>query len=230
MQSRKPSEASRKSRAPGRPGAAARVDQRERMLDAALALFSERGVAATPLRAIANAAQVTPALMHYYFAGKDALVDTLLEERVAPFVAVSVAPLLAPLPSPRATLRKFLETHMRNIAAHPWMPRLMAREVLSEGGTLRARVQQQFSNVLAPTVMRLIAAGQDRGEIRDDLNPMLIALSLISLAVFPFAAAPVWRGAAKSIAVRLPSDDELIAHTLALFDSALEKPHAKSKR
>jgi len=230
MPRKTPVAALRPPRAPGRPVAAARIDQRERMLDAALALFAERGVAATPLRAIASAAQVTPALMHYYFAGKDALVDTLLAERVGPFLAISVAPLRAPLPSPRATLRKFLETHMRNIAAHPWMPRLMAREVLSEGGTLRARVQAQFGNLLAPAVVGLISAGQRRGEIRDDLDPLLIALSLISLAVFPFAAAPVWRGAAKSVATRLPGDDELIAHTLALFDSALEKPHAKPKR
>ena len=67
-------------------------------------------------------------------------VDTVLAERIEPFVAASVAPLLKPLPSPRATLRRFLETHMRNIAANPWMPRLMTREVLSEGGSLRVEV------------------------------------------------------------------------------------------
>lgn len=240
-----------RKRRPGRPAANDHIDQRERILDAAIALFSERGIAATPLRAIASAAGVTPALLHYYFRSRDSLVQTMLTERVAPFVAVSAAPLLAPLPSPRATLRKFLETHMRNLAANPWMPRLMAREVLSEGGTLREHMQAQFSTVLSPKTLMLIVAAQRRSEIRDDLDPMLIGLSLISLAVFPFAAAPVWHAVANALAQGAPAleahvaharrmlklpvgerpgHEALIRHTLALFDSALEPRHAHSKR
>lgn len=242
----------RKSRRPGRPAAAGGIDQRAHILDTAIELFSARGIAATTLRAIAAEAGVTPALLHYYFKSKDTLVGVVLDERIAPFVAVSAAPLLAPLPSPRATLRKFLETHMRNLAANPWMPRLMAREVLSEGGRLREHMQAQFSAVLSPKTLMLIVAAQRRGEIRDDLNPILIGLSLISLAVFPFAAAPVWRAVALTFAqmapglgnavrklqgsavgtglAAVPQPDALIEHTLALFDSALEPSHAKSKR
>jgi TetR/AcrR family transcriptional regulator len=239
-----------KPRRPGRPLAGA--DLRERLLDAAIACFSEHGIAATTLRAIATSAGVTPALLHYYFQTKGKLVQVVLDERIAPFVAASAAPLLKPLPSPRATLRAFLETHMRNLAANPWMPRLMAREVLSEGGSLRGHMQAQFSAVLSPKTFMLIISAQQRGEIRNDLNPMLIGLSLISLAVFPFAAAPVWhevaksyargapelesriahmrREAAQSSAWARPDHEALIAHTLALFDSALEKPHAAPKR
>src|SRR5581483_7536180 len=125
----------RKPRRPGRPPADD-ADLRARVLDAAIACFAERGIAATTLRAIAKSAGVTPALLHYYFTSKEKLVEIVLEERIAPFVAVSVAPLLKPLPSPRATLLRFLERHMRNLAANPWMPRLMVREVLSEGGSL----------------------------------------------------------------------------------------------
>ena len=231
----------RKPRRPGRPRAGT-TDLRVRLLDTAIETFAARGIAAATLRAIARDAGVTPALLHYYFQSKRKLVDTVLAERIEPFVAASVAPLLKPLPSPRATLRRFLETHMRNIAANPWMPRLMTREVLSEGGSLREHMQANFSAVLSPKVFMLIAAAQRRGEIRADLQPMLIGLSLISLAVFPFAAAPVWRDVAKSfvrgvpgLEQRLahqsgsaPDTETLIAHTLALIDSALEHPHAAS--
>ncbi len=218
-----------KARRPGRPSAAGNVDLRERVLDAAIELFAQRGIAATPLRAIAQGARVTPALLHYYFRSRDRLVETLLAERVAPFVATSAAPLLKPLSSPRATLRLFLETHMRNLAAHAWMPRLMAREVLSDGGSLREQMQVQFSAALSPKILMLIAAAQRAGEIRRDLDPLLIGLSLISLAVFPFAAAPVWRGVMKNAQLSAPTDEALIQHTLALFDSALEKSYAKPR-
>jgi len=234
-------------RKPGRPSAQASADQRARLFDAALALFAEQGIAATPLRAIARRAGVTPALLHYYFASKESLVETILAERVAPFVATSAAPLLEPGPSPRATLRRFVEQHMRNIAANPWMPRLMLREVLSEGGLLREHVQAHFAAILAPKVFALIVSAQRRGEIRDDLNPMLIGLSLISLAVFPFAATPLWRAVALSYlrgtqfelyakqaqdmahdgAEAAANAEPLIQHTLALIDRALEPSHAK---
>ena len=240
-------------RRPGRPNAAAGVDQRARLLDAAVELFGEHGIAATTLREIARRAQVTPALLHYYFESKETLVQTLMAERVAPFVAVSVAPLRDPLPSPRATLRSFLETHMRNIAANPWMPRLMVREVLSEGGALRNQMQAQFAMSIGPKMLWLIASAQRKGEIRSDLNPVLIGVSLISLAVFPFAAAPMWRELGATLFAELPAQlaqavrtniaatdnpigfasaqpDDLIEHTLTLFDSMLEMPRAKSKR
>lgn len=241
-----------KPRRPGRPSAKANPDQRARLLDAAVALFGERGIAATTLRAIAQRAKVTPALLHYYFASKNSLIETILAERVAPFVAVSVAPLLTPQASPRATLRSFLEGHMRNIAANPWMPRLMVREVLSEGGALRDQIHAQFAMTVAPKMLWLIVSAQRKGEIRTDLNPVLIGVSLISLAVFPFAAAPLWRSVAASLFEGLPeqtmqnvrtqlaaakgsfglvptTQDDLIEHTLTLFDSMLEKPRAKSK-
>ena len=239
-------------RRPGRPSAEANPGQRARLLDAAVVLFGERGIAATTLRAIAQRAKVTPALLHYYFASKGSLIETILGERIAPFVQVSVAPLREPLPSPRATLRRFLETHMRNIAANPWMPRLMVREVLSEGGALRDQMQAQFAMSIAPKMLWLIVSAQRNGEIRADLNPMLVGVSLISLAVFPFAAAPVWQEVGASLLKDLPEHvaqavrmqlsvaanplrfaasqpDDLIEHTLALFDSMLEKPRAKSK-
>lgn len=241
-------------RGPGRPSAATGVDQRLRLLDVAVALFGERGIAATPLREIARRAQVTPALLHYYFASKDTLVQTLLDERIAPFIAVSVAPLREPGPSPRTTLRRFLETHMRNIAANPWMPRLMAREVLSEGGALRSQAQAQFMATIAPMALHQITTAQRRGEIRTDLHPLLLVLSLVSLVVFPFATLPVWRGMAaamldgvtvqktqtlrtwaKTLTAQQPSpqegiDEALITHTLSIIDSVLEPIHAKPKR
>jgi len=74
---------------------------------------------------------------------------------------------------------------------------------------------------------------------------------LISLAVFPFAAAPLYskvtrslvqgasdyaariehlrHGALKSPVRKRPSIEAVIGHTFALFDSALEKSHEKSK-
>ena len=55
---------------------------RQAALDAARALFAERGFAATSLQDIADAMGVRKANVYYYFKTKTAILDALLDERV----------------------------------------------------------------------------------------------------------------------------------------------------
>ena len=57
---------------------------KERILDAAEALFAESGFAATSLRALTGQAGVNLAAVHYHFGSKEALLAAVLERRVAP--------------------------------------------------------------------------------------------------------------------------------------------------
>lgn len=54
------------------------------MLDTALNLFARQGIVDTSLNAIAREANVTPAMLHYYFHNRDQLLDVLIEERFLP--------------------------------------------------------------------------------------------------------------------------------------------------
>ncbi|MFT4109236.1 TetR/AcrR family transcriptional regulator [Propionicimonas sp.] len=68
-------------------GATARAAQAERtrrvVLDTARALFAERGYAGASLQDIADAAGIGKANVYYYFRTKAALLDALLDERIA---------------------------------------------------------------------------------------------------------------------------------------------------
>ncbi len=213
------------SRQPGRPAGTPSA-LRESLLDAALNLFAELGAQATTLRAICARTGVTPALLHYYFGNKEALIEALLIERISPLVAVSGASLVAPDLKPRAALLQFLSEHMRNIAAHPWLPPLLVREVLSGSGVLRDRILAYTSTAISSHLPKLIADAQAAGELRQDLDPRLVAVSMQSLCVFTFATAPIWRQTLK-----VPIDEittaEIIEHTLALLMDGLEATHAK---
>jgi AcrR family transcriptional regulator len=59
----------------------ARAPARERLLDAAEELFSERGIAATGVDAVLRRAGVAPATLYAHFAGKDHLVAAYLRRR-----------------------------------------------------------------------------------------------------------------------------------------------------
>lgn len=55
--------------------------RRERLLDAALQVFVEKGIDRATVKDIAAAAEVTPGLLYHYFESKDAVLAALLAER-----------------------------------------------------------------------------------------------------------------------------------------------------
>ncbi len=65
-------------------GTVAAHDTRDRILDAAEALFIEHGFAATSVRAIAHDAGVNLAASNYHFGSKNGLFAAVLHRRVAP--------------------------------------------------------------------------------------------------------------------------------------------------
>jgi len=213
----------REPRKPGRPRAD-EANQRERLLDAAVACFAADGVAATSLRSIALKAGVTPALVNYYFGSKEQLLDAFIAERVSPAVRVLRESLLAAGDDPRAVLGAFVRGIHDVVERFPWWPSLWVREVLNENGALR----DTLHNVIAPQVTQLLARtavdAQKRGAISADLDPRLLAVSLVGLTMFPLAAEPIWRRI-------FPAADldrgVLLRHTLALLDHGLGGIHAR---
>ncbi|GLZ15235.1 TetR family transcriptional regulator [Actinomadura sp. NBRC 104425] len=72
----------RARRGPGRrPGPS---ETRDQILDAARALFAEKGYDATSLRSIARAAGVDPALVHHYFGNKEGVFTAAMRFPVDP--------------------------------------------------------------------------------------------------------------------------------------------------
>ena len=80
----------------------------ERLLEAAERLIADRGLDATSVRAICAEAGANVAAVHYHYGSKDALVDAVLERRMADLTERRLA-MLAPVaaerrPSPRVVV------------------------------------------------------------------------------------------------------------------------------
>ena len=211
-------ERTQKPRTPGRPVADATV-QRELLLNTATELFSHQGIQATSLRTIADSAGVTPALINYYFGGKDGLVDAMVEERFLPLAAGAADELQQAGDDPVELVAAFVRNLSRNVAEHPWISQLWVREILCEGGVLRERVMQRVAPMVPLLLAQRFAAAQARGALNPDLDPRLLVISLIGVTLLPYAAAPLWRGMFANPQI---GDDALTTHTLALLKGALE--------
>src|SRR6185369_16360221 len=61
-------------------------DKRERILDAALSLFAERGFHGTPVPLVAERASVGAGTIYRYFASKEALVNALYQRWKMAFI------------------------------------------------------------------------------------------------------------------------------------------------
>jgi TetR/AcrR family transcriptional regulator len=56
---------------------------------------------------------------------------------------------------------------------------------------MRAMFLREFPERLAPVVERLVEGEMAAGKLRADLDPRLLVLSIVSLAIFPFLTLPL---------------------------------------
>jgi TetR/AcrR family transcriptional regulator len=212
-----------KKRAPGRPMADS-PDLRLRLLEAALACFVRKGIAATSLRDIASEAGVTPALLHYYFGDKDQLQGEVIAQKILPVFAALREPLLRAGDDIAALIAGFVSGIGRIVAEHPWLPPLWVREVLCEGGALRDLLFDRIGPQLPQMMAARFAEAQAKGRINPDLDPRLLMVSLVGLTLFPAAGAPIWRRLFNAEDLDF---DTVRLHTLSLLDRGLELDREK---
>jgi AcrR family transcriptional regulator len=118
--------------------------RRPLVLDAAFALFLERGYSGTSMEAIAQAAGVTKPVVYACYPSKDELFKALLEREEARVLrqVADALPAAADLDDPEGTLIEAFTAFLRAVAASPDAYRVV---FLGEGGVDRAvarRVQR----------------------------------------------------------------------------------------
>jgi len=163
---------------------------RDALLETARKQFLSRGFASVTIRQIAAAAGSSPATIHYHFGDKLGLYRAMLEAAVAP-MEEALQRFGGASSGTDVDLSKIIGLYGRMLVANPWLPALIVQEVLTEGGPFRELFIEQFAGRLAPLLVAIVQRDQAAGTIRDDVEPRLAALSVISLAVFPFLALPV---------------------------------------
>jgi len=106
---------------------------RERILDAALVEFAERGFDGASTRAIAQRAEVHQPQINYHFDGKDELWRAAVDHLFAQLDAA-----MAGVDGVEGTVRAFVTF----AADHPELNRIMVQEATSEGGRLAWLVER----------------------------------------------------------------------------------------
>jgi AcrR family transcriptional regulator len=210
----------KKPRKPGRPrGEAGGAAIREALLDAATSLSIERGFDAVGLREIAQRAGASPGMIAYYFGDRDGLYEALFE-RAFTRMSEQVEALLTRTDANDTDLEELTRLHVTALSQDPWIPQLIAREVLAK----QTRMRDMFAKRVTEGPMRAIRVWIENevaaGRLRADLDPQLTSMSIASLAIFPYLFGPI---VGPYVGLELDDDlrDRLIAHNQNLISHGI---------
>lgn len=205
----------------GRPPAKQDEQAREILLQTALVLFAENGIAGVSDSAIAKQAGVTPAMIRYYFHSRDAMLDAVFDEHLLPFI------------QHLWTIDETIWAHSLDVLLHiaegvmdeaierPWLPRLWVREVLNESGLLRSRLMRHLPAKSLRRLRELAIAEQERGMIAPQIQPGLLFVSVMGLIMLPLAI-DLWRNLPGTEKI---GNRELSQHVAALLRHGLYGAH-----
>lgn len=164
----------------------------ERILEAAVQEFMAKGYAGARTTAIAEAAGVTHAMLHYYFRTKDKLFDRIIESKIGTLRDIMLSSLGDPTIPLFDKIKNAIESHQDFIAANPDLPRFIINEVLNRPDRMPMVIERlkHHTPIVVESLQRQIDEYADRGLCRR-VDAGMLMLDIVSLNIFPFSARPM---------------------------------------
>lgn len=173
-------------------------DTEQRILDAAHLVFLRRGTAGARMQEIADEAGVNKALLHYYFRSKERLAAAVFE-RVARRLFGPLLAILGSDASIEEKIERLVDHYLLTLSDSPYLPGYVLSELNHQpdrifrlvelvtglpvdgfGVRVFGKLGEQIDDRVRAGLMRPITAPQ-------------LAINVLSLCLFPFAAQPLVR-------------------------------------
>lgn len=155
--------------------------RRRRILDAALACFDAKGVAATTVEDICSAAGLSVGSVYHHFAGKDDIFSGLVHEATVEYLA-GIVEALEGGKSLRESLGRLVRLHVRWLEDRPALTRLMLQWEEAERGLPAGREHyRESSEAIGAWLRREARAGRIR-RMEPDLYSTLLMGPLMEYA------------------------------------------------
>jgi TetR/AcrR family fatty acid metabolism transcriptional regulator len=147
------------------------ADKRRRILDAAITVFADKGYHATRISDIAQHAEIAYGLVYHYFKNKEKILDTIFLERWGGFIDA----VQAIADDERSVEEKLLSIASVTLTAYRRRPEWVKILVFEIQRTQRFSDPERVRVVgqLFHLITRILREGQERGELREDLDPAL---------------------------------------------------------
>ena len=160
-------------------------NKEQQILEAAEREFLEKGYDGARTTSIAKAADVTHAMLHYYFRTKKQLFERIIDKKMSEIVPLmthlfgnSTLPLVK-------RIEEAVSIHFDFVMANPDLPKFLINEVLPNKERC-ALFRSKIENVLylVDNLQREVNEAAASGEV-EQFNVLLLFQSVLSLNIFP---------------------------------------------
>ncbi len=157
------------------------------ILDAARAIFTEKGMAAARMQEIADRAGINKALLHYYFRSKEKLFDRVFQEAFQQFWPKVEMHMSQPVDA-RSVLKGMIGIYVDLFVERPYLPNFIISEINRDATRLEGLMRDVGVN---PSLIANYLASQMKAGVLVEMDPRELILDVISLCVFPVAGRPL---------------------------------------
>jgi TetR/AcrR family transcriptional regulator len=168
------------------------LETRERILDAAHAVFTRKGTAAGRTQEIAAEAGVNKALVHYYFGTKAALADAIFARALGTIMPRIFGILADPERSIEEKVPAIAQEQIEFHSARPYLAGYLISELHAQPDRIARLLTRQGGSVPLDVIRRQLREGARAGKIRPISAEQFVA-NLMGLLIFPFAIRPALR-------------------------------------
>ena len=153
---------------------------RGRLVKAALDCFLADDYHRVTTRLIAERAGANVSMIRYYFGSKEGLYEEMIRDTLSPLLDVLDGPMLASTDG----FAEFLGLYYRTMSAHPEFPKLILKVLALHHGPGRRFIQQLLERGRTRGA-RKVADLKTRGQIAPAIDPDILRLAFVSLAMTP---------------------------------------------
>ena len=155
------------------------TETKQRLMETALRLFTEKGFAGASTREIVEKSGVTKPTLYYYFPSKEELYRALIEENFERFNR-EVAAIAAEKTPPRDKLIRVAKYNLEHCRKHPEQVKLTLM-AFYRGDTFAPEVDvEEYGRTSLEIIARIFREGMEAGVFRS-LDPMKLSLQLMGI-------------------------------------------------
>ena len=166
---------------------------RRNIIDAARALFAEKGYSGAKVEEIVARARTTKPMIYYYFGSKERLFAAVLEDVYAGMRTIEQSLQLAELPALEA-MRKVIEVTFGYHAKNPeWVRLVSIANIHYAKHILASETIASKNSAIMELMGSLLRRGIREGVFRKDVDPVHIHLLIISLCFYRVSNRHTWR-------------------------------------
>ncbi|GAL83191.1 transcriptional regulator, TetR family [Sporocytophaga myxococcoides] len=156
----------------------------ERLKEAAIKVFTQKGYAATRTRDIAKEAGLNLALLNYYFRSKEKLFEIIMMEKLQQLFEIIIPLANDPSTSLDKKLTAIASEYIDMLSVNENLPLFILHEIRSNPERFVSKMQ--VTKIFSDSVM--IKQIRER---RSDINPIHFVINILGMVVFPFIAKPI---------------------------------------